>query len=155
LFDAAVKSLDSRGEEGSGWTLSWKIALRARIEDGNHAYQLLKQYCETSLSSNLFGMYTDLFQIENNFGTTAAIAEMLLQSHDNTLHLLPALPGAWSHGKVSGLKARGGYEIDLEWSDGELTKASIIKLNNQPLPKIMVAGTVIEPEKDKRIKIVE
>lgn len=155
LFDAAVKSLDSRGEEGSGWTLSWKMALRARTEDGNHAYRLLKQYCESSLSSNLFGMYTNLFQIENNFGTAAAIAEMLLQSHNNTLHLLPALPDAWNQGEVAGLKARGGYEIDLVWSEGELADARIVKLNNQPLPKIRVAGTLIEPKKDKRIKIVE
>jgi len=155
LYEAAVKSLDSRGDEGSGWTLAWKIALRTRTEDGNHAYRLLKKYFHESLNSNLFAIYNNKFQIESNFGTTAAIAEMLLQSHDNTLHFLPALPDAWEHGKVTGLKARGGYEIDIEWEGGELTSTTIRKLNKQPLPLVMLAGKVVDPLKNGKFNIIE
>lgn len=155
LYDAAVKSLDGRGEEGSGWTLTWKIALRTRTESGNHAYTLLKKYSGESLNSNLFAIYNNKFQIESNFGSTAAIAEMLLQSHNNTLHFLPALPEAWDHGKVTGLKGRGGYEIDIEWSGGELIRAVIRRINHQPLPKVMVAGESVDPAGDKRFKIVD
>ena len=166
LTKAVKRSLELRTNNGTGWSIAWKIGLWARLRDSQMAYDAIKKIMtyypadqnETRMSGG--GTYPNLmdahppFQIDGNFGATAGITEMLLQSHDGEIRLLPALPAEWANGSVKGIKARGGYTVDFSWQQGKLKSVQVH--SDGKLPAVLVYGNSkweLQPNKSLSFKI--
>ena len=155
LAKAAHETLNRRGDAGTGWSRAWKVNFWARLQDGNRAYKLLKSLLEPAMNEKMEttggGTYPNLFcahppfQIDGNFGGTAGIAEMLIQSHDDFIEILPAIPDIWNTGSFKGLRARGSAEIDASWTNGKINRI-VIKAETNGLYKIK------KPEYSKSVK---
>lgn len=152
LFAAARRSLELRGDGGTGWSKAWKVNFWARLRDGDHAYRLLASMITPTRERRVSeggGLYPNLFdahppfQIDGNFGLTAGIVEMLLQNHEGVIHLLPALPAAWPRGRVQGLRARGEFVVDIAWDNGSLQEC-VIQAKRNGTARVRYGGTTTE-----------
>jgi alpha-L-fucosidase 2 len=141
LAEAAKVSLNQRGDAGTGFGMAWKAACWARLLDGDHANLCLANLVARQTCPNLFSICFSAPQVEGSFGATAAIAEMLLQSHAGEIVLLPALPKAWPSGSVKGLKARGNVTVDMVWEDGKVTSYRLVTPQPQEV-KVRINGKV-------------
>ena len=163
LFEAVRKTLELRGDAATGWSMGWKINFWARMYDGNHAMKIISnlfnyvevgnpKYNGSGLYANLFDAHPP-FQIDGNFGYTAGVAEMLLQSHEEKIRLLPALPNDWPTGKISGLKARGNIEVSMEWKNGKLLEAFLTSKKDKTV-LVDYMGKTIEIELKENQKTI-
>ncbi len=153
LFAAARRSLELRGDEGTGWSKAWKINFWARLQDGDHAYRMIQSLVQPTRERGFSeggGLYPNLFdahppfQIDGNFGLASGIVQMLLQDEDgDVLHLLPALPSVWPSGHVSGLRTRGGFVVELSWNGGALTQA-VVRATRPGVARLRYRGQVQE-----------
>lgn len=152
LAQACAKTLEVRGDGGTGWSKAWKINFQARLLDGNHAYKMYRELLSKSTLPDLFDTHPP-FQIDGNFGAISGIGEMLLQSQADELHLLPALPDAWKAGSVTGLRARGAFVVNMVWKNHQLVSATILSNNGNSCTlrtavKIKVKGASAHIRKD-------
>lgn len=143
LADAAKKTLELRGDDGTGWSLAWKVNMWARLLDGNHAYKLFKNQLRLTKDNDpkykrQGGCYPNLFdahppfQIDGNFAGTAGVIEMLMQCQNKEIHLLPALPDEWTDGEIKGIKAKGNFSVDIKWNNGKMSQAKILANKGGP-----------------------
>lgn len=154
-FAAAAKvTLDRRGTGGCGWSYAWKMGLRARLYDGESSLAQLRALLTKSSLPNLFSLCGRALQVDGNLGTSAAIAEMLLQSHQDVIRLLPALPAEWREGSVQGLRARGGLGVDLAWADSRPTRATIRASVTGPV-RVQAEGRVTVTAHGQRVRVVQ
>ncbi|HEU0126532.1 MAG TPA: glycoside hydrolase family 95 protein, partial [Flavobacterium sp.] len=155
LAAAAKKTLELRGDDGTGWSLAWKVNMWARLLDGNHAYRLFKNQLRLTKENNTEynkhgGCYPNLFdahppfQIDGNFAGTAGVIEMLMQSQNKEIHLLPALPDAWSDGEIKGINAKGNFTVDIKWSAGKMSQTKIVSNNGGTCTVRSAAPFVVE-----------
>jgi len=161
LAEASKKTLNVRGDDGPSWSIAYKLLFWARLREGNRAFKLFRELLKPTQRTDINygaggGVYDNLlsagppFQIDGNFGATAGIAEMLIQSHEGYINLLAALPDAWkAHGKVSGLKARGNYTVNLSWKDGRITSYQIFSPSADQV-KVKVNGKLIQVKTIKK-----
>ncbi len=160
LAEAAKVSMTARGDGATGWSRAWKISIWARLHDGDHAYRILHSMLQQMIHDNLFNTHPP-FQIDGNFGYAAGVCEMLVQSHMGIVHLLPALPAAWSEGAVQGLRVRGGGVLDMQWKSGKITQAVLTSQQGgsfklrAPAGQELVGGQVItlKPGESRSIRL--
>jgi len=155
LAEAAKKTLEVRGDDGPSWTIAYKLLFWARLHDGNRAFKLFKEILKPTLRTDINygaggGVYPNMlsagppFQIDGNFGATAGIAEMLIQSHDGFIDLLPAVPDAWkAYGSIKGLRARGNFTVDMSWKEGKIISYRISSSHPKRV-KVKVNGKISE-----------
>ena len=153
LAAASAVTLTRRGTGGCGWSYGWKMGLRARLYDGDRALEQFRALLTKSSLPNLFSLCGRALQVDGNLGATAAMAEMLMQSHQDAIYLLPALPAAWREGSVQGLRARGGFEVDLAWMDGRPIRA-VIRARSTRLCRVRGAGVVGVMAEGRRVRSV-
>ncbi len=154
LATAAAVTLDRRGTGGCGWSYAWKMGLRARLYDGERSLEQLRALLTKSSLPNLFSLCGRALQVDGNLGASAAIAEMLVQSHQDAIRLLPALPTEWRDGAVQGLRARGGIDVDVAWSDGRATRADI-RAHVTRLCRIQAKGKITVTSNGWRVRVVQ
>jgi len=153
-FEAAKKTIDYRlqyGGAGTGWSRAWMINLNARLLDATAAQENIKDFLQISIADNFFDEHPP-FQIDGNFGYTAGVAELLMQSHEAFIRILPALPENWKTGNITGLKARGNIEVDIEWKEGKLKKVGFLSKLNR-IKKIKYKDALVEITLPKNEKI--
>ena len=154
LAAAAAVTLDRRGTGGCGWSYAWKMGLRARLYDGEKSLEQLRAMLTKSSLPNLFSLCGRALQVDGNLGATAAIAEMLVQSHQDAIRLLPALPREWKDGSVTGLRARGGFDVAMSWLDSRVTRATV-RAHMTRLCRIQATGTVTVTSDSRRVRVVQ
>ena len=153
MAEAARVSLNARGDGGTGWSKALKISNWARLHDGKRAYKLLKEQIHGNFYSNLLSFHPP-FQMDANFGYAGGLGEMLMQSHMGFIHLLPALPPAWSDGSIRGMLARGSFEVDISWKDGKFSAAKIHSLKGGPC-RLLVKNAFTIKHKSQTLKLTK
>lgn len=147
LVNAAKVSLKQRGDSSAGWPTAWRANCFARLLDGEKAYYYMQRLLHLFSYDNLWSI-NDVFQIDANFGGANAVAEMILQSHNGEIHILPAIPASWKEGNVTGFRARGGFTLDIAWSDGSLVSAKL-KSTSGTLARVRYNSNAIDLAFDK------